>query len=411
MNTLLKTAAATLAATTMLAGAASARDLVINFDDLNPGPKAAFEAAVAKFAEENSDINVITNINDREAHKSAIRNFLTADAPDVTSWYPGNRMAPFVDAGLFMAVDDVWDDNGFREDLAAIEPTMMRDGKTWGVPYSYYQWGIYYRSDIFGLLNLEEPQTWDELLAACATMKENGVTPFTIGTKFLWTAAGVFDYINLRTNGYDVHNALTAGEITYTDPRIVATFDNWEQLIDECGFVENHASMSWQDALAPFANGDAAMYVMGNFAVDGMKNAGLTNDQIDFFPFPEITPGLPRAEEAPADAFFIPTNAKNPDDAKKFLAFVARADVQTEWNKTMGQLPINSKATVGDDKFLQQGFETVSTAAGLAQFYDRDAPAEMAKAGMEGFQEFMLDTSKKMDVLERLDGVQEQVYE
>ena len=53
----------------------------------------------------------------------------------------------------------------------------------------------------------------------------------------------------------------------------------------------------------------------------------------------------------------------------------------------------------------KQGFETVSTAAGLAQFYDRDAPAAMAKAGMEGFQEFMLDTSKMMAILERLDGV------
>ena len=41
-------------------------------------------------------------------------NFLTADAPDVTSWYPGNLMAPFVDAGLFQPVDDVWADNGFN---------------------------------------------------------------------------------------------------------------------------------------------------------------------------------------------------------------------------------------------------------------------------------------------------------
>ena len=98
-----------------------------------------------------------------------------------------------------------------------------------------------------------------------------GVTPFTIGTKFLWTAAGVFDYINLRTNGYDVHNDLTAGKIKYTDPRIKQTFMNWKQLIEECGFVDNHASMSWQDAIAPFANGDAAMYVMGNFSVDGTR--------------------------------------------------------------------------------------------------------------------------------------------
>ena len=406
----LKSAVAALALTSLMAGSALARDLVINFDDLNPGPKKGFDDAVAQFQKENPDINVIVNNNDREAHKTAIRNFLTADAPDVTSWYPGNRMAPFVDAGLFEPVDDVWEENGFNEDLAAIKPTMSRDGKIWGVPYSYYQWGIYYRKDIFDLLKLEEPQTWDELLAACGVMKENGVTPFTIGTKFLWTAAGVFDYINLRTNGYDVHNDLTAGKIKYTDPRIRQTFANWEQLINECGFVDNHASMSWQDALAPFANGDAAMYVMGNFAVDGMKNAGLTADQIDYFQFPTIDPNVARAEEAPADAFFIPTNAKNKEDARKFLAFVARPDVQAQWNKTIGQLPINSKADISDDKFIQEGFATVSTAAGIAQFYDRDAPAAMAKAGMEGFQRFMLDTSTVDEVLQRLDEVQAEVY-
>ena len=399
-----------LAASALLASTALAGELVINFDDLNPGPKKGFEDAVAQFKKDNPDINVTVNINDREAHKTAIRNFLTADAPDVTSWYPGNRMAPFTDAGLFMPVDDVWEENGFNETLSAIAPTMTRDGKRWGVPYSYYQWGIYYRKDIFDLLKLEEPKTWDELLAACSKMKDNGVTPFTIGTKFLWTAAGVFDYINLRTNGYEVHNDLTAGKIKYTDPRIVKTMENWKQLIDSCGFVDNHASMSWQDALAPFANGDAAMYVMGNFAVDGMKNAGLTEEQIDYFQFPEITPGLPRAEEAPADAFFIPANAKNVEEAKKFLAFVARPDVQTQWNKTIGQLPINSKAEVGSSKFLQEGFATVSTASGIAQFYDRDAPAAMAKAGMEGFQRFMLDTSTMMEVLERLDEVQAEVY-
>lgn len=404
-TTLVAAATGALVSTTALAG-----DLVINFDDLNPGPKAAFDAAIEKFKAENPDINVITNINDREAHKTAIRNFLTADAPDVTSWYPGNRMAPFVDAGLFQSVDDVWDDNGFHEDLAAIKPTMSRDGKIWGVPYTYYQWGIYYRKDVFDLLGLEEFATWDDMLAGCAKMKENGVTPFTIGTKFLWTAAGVFDYLNLRTNGYEVHNALTAGEVKYTDPRIVETMANWETLINECGFVDNHASMSWQDAIAPFANGDAAMYVMGNFSVDGYKNAGLTDDQIDFMPFPTINPDVPLAEEAPADAFFIPTNAKNVEDAKKFLAFVARADVQTEWNETIGQLPINAKAEISDNKFIQEGFALLNQATGIAQFYDRDAPAEMAKAGMEGFQKFMLDPSTKMEVLERLDEVAAEVY-
>ena len=174
-----------------------------------------------------------------------------------------------------------------------------------------------------------------------------------------------------------MHNALTAGEIKYTDDRIRATFANWKEMLDRCSFIDNHASLDWQGGVAAFAKGDAAMYVMGNFSVGAYREAGLTDDQIDF-QFPEITPGLPMAEEAPADAFFIPSGAKNKEDAKKFLAFIAQPDIQTQWNLTLGQLPPNSKAEVGNDKFIQEGFEVVSNAAGLAQFYDRDAPATMA---------------------------------
>ena len=391
---------------------ANAADLVINFDDPNPAPKAGFEAAVEAFKAANPDVNVIVNINDREAHKTAIRNFLSADAPDVTAWYPGNRMGPFVDAGQFEDISDLWaSDANLSSSFEAIKPTMTRDGKQWGVPYSYYQWGVYYRSDLFAKYGIAEPSNWDEMLGACDTLKENGVTPFTIGTKYLWTAAGVFDYLNLRTNGYEVHNGLTAGEIKYTDERIRNTFENWKVMLDRCSFVDNHATMSWQDALAPFAKGEAAMYVMGNFAVAGMKDAGLSEDQIDFFQFPEITPGVARAEEAPADAFFIPSKAKNKEDARKFLSFIARPEIQAEWNKTLGQLPPNSQSEVNkDDKFIRKGMQTVSTASGLAQFFDRDAPAEMAKAGMEGFQEFMIKPERMDAILERLDKIQARVY-
>lgn len=412
MKSLIKSTLVGAVASALMACTAFAGDLVINFDDPNPAPKAGFEAAVEAFKAANPDVNVTVNINDREAHKTAIRNFLSADAPDITAWYPGNRMAPFVDAGQFEDISDLWaSDSNLSTSFEAIKPTMTRDGKQWGVPYSYYQWGVYYRKDIFDDNNIAEPKTWDELLTACDTLKAAGVTPFTIGTKFLWTAAGVFDYLNLRTNGYEVHNALTAGEIKYTDPRIRKTFENWQTMMERCSFIDNHATMSWQDAVAPFSKGEAAMYVMGNFSVSAYKDAGLTDDQIDFFQFPEITPGLARAEEAPADALFIPSGAKNKEDAKKFLAFIAQPEIQGEWNKTIGQLPPNSAAPINEeDKFIVEGFQTVSTAAGLAQFFDRDAPAEMAKAGMEGFQEFMIKPERLDAILERLDKIQARVY-
>ncbi len=409
LTTLRKAALATITSA-MLAGTALAGDLVINYDGSDPAPKKAFEQVIANFEKANPDIKVKWNLFDHEGYKTSIRNFLTAEAPDVASWYAGNRMAPFVNAGLFEDVSDVWEDNGLNDSLASAAGAMTIDGKKWGVPYTYYQWGVYYRKDIFEKLGIAVPKTWEEFVAACAKLKENDITPITIGTKYLWTAAGVFDYLNLRTNGYEVHNDLTAGKIKYTDDRIQKVFDKWDELVKPGYFIENHAGMSWQEALAPMVQGKAAMYVMGNFAVAPLREAGLTDDQLDFFQFPMITDGIPMAEEAPTDTFHIPANAKNKEDAKKFLAFLADKDTQSMVNETLGQLPIHKDATVSDDKFIKAGFEMLSNASNLAQFYDRDAPAEMAKAGMEGFQEYMVKPERRAKILERLDKVQEKVY-
>jgi multiple sugar transport system substrate-binding protein len=150
---------------------------------------------------------------------------------------------------------------------------------------------------------------------------------------------------------------------------------------------------------------------MGNFAVANFKEGGMTNDTLGFMVFPEITAGLPRAEDAPTDTIHIPAGAKNVDDAKKFLAFVARADVQTKLNAALGQLPTNKGATVdAADPFLSAGFEALSSAYALAQFFDRDAPAEMAKIGMEGFQEFMVKPDRLDAILDRLEKSRDRIY-
>jgi multiple sugar transport system substrate-binding protein len=126
--------------------------------------------------------------------------------------------------------------------------------------------------------------------------------------------------------------------------------------------------------------------------------------------FPEITPGIPRAEEAPTDTFHLTAGAKNVADAKTFLAFLASPDAQTKMNDVLGQLPVNNKASVGSDPFLKAGFEELSSAYALAQFFDRDAPAEMAKVGMEGFQEFMVHPDRLDKILDRLEKARQKIY-
>lgn len=390
--------------------AALAGELVLNSDQTDPAPKQAMETMIANFEKANPDIKVKWNNFDHEGYKSAIRNFLTADPPDVAAWYAGNRMAPFVSAGLFEPVDDVWADNKLDEQLASAASALTQDGKKWGVPYTYYQWGIYYRKDIFEQQGLTPPKTWAELIAACEKLKGAGITPFAIGTKALWPTGGWFDYLDLRVNGYEFHMDLTAGKVPYTDPRVKAVFDKWAELVKPGYFLENHAALDWQDAMPQFVQGKAAMYLMGNFAVATMKQGGLKEEQIGFLQFPEITAGVPMAEDAPTDTFHIPSGAKNKADAKKFLAYLASPEAQTAINDILGQLPVNNKSTAPSDPFLKQGFTMLSSAHGLAQFYDRDAPAEMAKAGMEGFQEFMVKPDSQDRILERLEKARGKIY-
>ncbi|WP_438959578.1 ABC transporter substrate-binding protein [Nereida sp.] len=420
MRSILKASVAALGFAALATGAVAdghgkklSGNLRIISDMSNPAPRAVMEGLAKEFGEKHPDLNIDLEIVDREAWKTQIRNALTANAPDVVNWYAANRMGPYVNAGLFEDISDMYE-NGDLPGLDAVKGAMTLDGKQWGVPYTYYQWGMYYREDMFKELGLTEPTTFEEELANCQKIVDSGKKCYAIGTKFLWTAGGWFDYLNMRTNGFDFHMQLARGEVEWTDARVRETFANWRKIIDMGGYIDDHQSYSWQEALKFMTDGEAASYLIGNFAVAPMRDAGLSDDQIDFYQFPLIDASLPQGEDAPTDTFHIPANASNKDNARAFLQFVTSADVQTKINSgdALGQLPVNAASSVDADEFLEQGFAMLSGNAkgGVAQFFDRDFPAEMASVGMEGLQEFMVFPDNLDDILERLEDARQRIY-
>ncbi|AHC16107.1 ABC transporter substrate-binding protein [Salinispira pacifica] len=386
------------------------RKLVINSNLSDPAPKAAFEDLVNRFREEYPDIEVTLNSFDHEAYKTAIRNFLASNPPDVALWFAGNRMKFFVDQGLIMDISDLWEEAGFNDSMASSRPTLTVDGKQYGVPWGYYQWGMFYRTDIFEEYGIDVPETWDEFMEAGDTLVENGITPVTIGTKFLWTAAGWFDYLNLRINGYDYHMDLTAGDASYLDPELDRVFEVWEDMIDRGFFLENHATYSWQEAQAPFINGNAAMYLIGNFITPDLESAGVI-DNVGFFQFPQINPEVGMYEDAPMEAYLVPAGAENVEEAKLFLEFASRADVLADFAYEVGNIPPNKNSRPPEDRFTLAGFEMLNQADGLAQFYDRDTDPEMASVGMEGFQEFMVNPDRLPEIRARLDEERKNIFQ
>jgi multiple sugar transport system substrate-binding protein len=382
--------------------------LVIASNASDQAPRAAFEKIVAKFQAANPDIDVQMNTTEHEAFKTAIRTILAADkGPDVATWFAGNRMAGFVADGLFGDISDVWAQEGLANTMASTMPSITFGGKQYALPYSYYQWGVYYRKDIYDANGISIPKTYDEFLDNCKKLSANGIASVAIGTKYLWTAAGWFDYLNLRTNGLDYHIDLMLGKTKYTDEGVVNTFKNWARAVEAGCFMDNHQNYSWQEAQAPLINGEAASYLIGNFIVPNLPED--TQAQLDFYQFPPIDPSLELGEDAPTEIIFMPSNAQNVENGKKFMAFFSQPENLTYMNDVLKQLSPHSGSPAPTDRFLKAGSEMLSKSK-TAQFFDRDTTPEMAKAAMQLMVEFMLDTDSMMDILEEIEEERSRIF-
>ena len=395
--------------TLFISSVASAGTLIVNSNQSGAESSAALKQYIADFEAANPDVKVVLNEFESESYKVAIRNFLTSETPDVALWFAGNRMKFFVDQDLFRDVSDVWEEYGLYDSMASSRLSVTVDDKQYGVPWGYYQWGMYYRTDIFDKVGLSVPTNFEELVAACSTLRENNITPVAIGTRYLWTAAGWFDYLNMRINGYEFHMDLTAGKVSYEDSRLDMVFDKWAELINANCYLEDHASFGWEDGLTPMINGEAAMYLLGNFITGNLNTAGVL-DHIDYFQFPKIVDGVPMSEDAPTDTIHIPAGAKNIEDAKKFLGFLSNPEAATKWANARSFLSPNSNAEPPSDRFQLKGVNVLNNAYGIAQFFDRDANPDMAKTAMEGFQEFMVKPDREAKIRARVEKERERIH-
>ncbi|WP_309084612.1 extracellular solute-binding protein [Chelativorans sp.] len=384
--------------------------LVINSNVNNPESRALLERMTAAFGKEFG-CSVTINTTDPESYKTTIRNFLVTSPPDVCFWYSGERMRHFVRLGLFEDVTDVWEKHGFYEPTGALADSVTVDGRQYGVPTEAAFIGIFYRKDLFERAGIgQPPATWDELMAAGEALKKAGITPFAIGSRDLWPTGYFFDYINLRTNGLDFHMRLMAGQEAYTDPRVIKVFDRWAELVSAGFFTPNHTSYSWEQGATFFSQGQAGMIFLGQFARRFLPQEVIANT--GFFPFPTLDPNVPQYEEFTANSMHVPSGAGNKELGKEFLAYFYRPENLQEWIVPEGYLPPRKDVEITFmDELLQSGLDMLAKAEGTAQFYDRDTNPEMAQIGMNGFQEFMVDPSRRDSILERLEAARKRIFE
>ncbi|MDH3294765.1 MAG: ABC transporter substrate-binding protein [Acidimicrobiia bacterium] len=343
-----------------------------NFSDEKP--KAAMAAAIAA-----TGLNVKINTVDHNTYQENFNTYIQ-QPDDVVSWFAGYRMRAFASKGVVGDISDVWGGlSGFGEGFKSASSGL--DGKQYFVPFYFYPWAVHYRKSLFEEKGYAIPTTWDEFKALCDQMQADGVTPLCAANDGRWPQMGMFDMINLRTNGYDFHVSLMGGQEDWTSDAVKQVFTNWTELL---GYYQPDANgRTWQDAANALGDKSAGMFLLGTFVTsnfDGDTQADIIDD-IDFFLFPEIDPAHGQdAIEAPIDGFMMAASPANEEGAKALLAGLGTATAEDAYIAVDPSVvgANNDTDTSGYNALQQKSAEAVGSAKYIAQFLDRDTDPDFA---------------------------------
>jgi multiple sugar transport system substrate-binding protein len=370
-------------------------------------PKAAYQKVFDAF-KAKSGIDVKVNTVDHNTFQEQINTYLQGSPDQAFTWFAGYRMRFFADKELSTDISDTWSKIGGDFNDSFKQASTGNDGKQYFVPFYYYPWALFYRKSVFKDLGLDPSKitTIDELKSAAATMQKKGLIPIAFGDKDGWPAMGTFDYINVRTNGYDFHVSLMAGKESWTDPKVQAVFKNWADLLPL--HQDGALGRTWQDAAGAVLNKKAGMYLLGMF-VGQQFPKGPDLDDLDFFPFPAIESAYGTdTVEAPIDGFMLSKSTENVDGGKALLEYLASAEAQNTYLASdPNNVATNNKADTSAYNALQKkAAELVGQAKHITQFLDRDTRPDFASTVMiPSIQKFI---AKPADINSILEDVEKQ---
>ncbi|MES2321412.1 MAG: ABC transporter substrate-binding protein [Pseudomonadota bacterium] len=371
----------------LFATACVAEDLTVSFLVSNGKHRANIRQLTARFEAEHPGVKVrlIEQVN--EAYHQWMKHFEQSDV-DVVWWFAGYQLNELARQGRIEAITPLWKKLRLERAFSSAQAAVSLEGEVYGLPLSYYHWGIYYKKSLFARLKLAEPANWDEFLGVCEKLKRQGITPLGLGTRESWTAAAWFSYLNLRLNGLPFHQQLLAGDQSYLDPRVTEVLRKWKQLIDNGYFLSNSEAYDWKGVLPFLYRETVGMYLIGGFMP---KNVHVDPEQFDFFRFPVINPAMPIYEEAPMDVLFISRRARHKAAAARFIEFMARPENQAAYNLSQGLIAPNRDAQSKLDRFERKSVALLAAAKGTSQYFDRDSSQQTAADAMRILAAFARD--------------------
>lgn len=234
----------------------------------------------------------VTKLPDDNYYTTLKSRLSSGECPDIILTQPmyagANSCYTLAEAGYLAPLNDLkWTEN--MSDLAAV--TYEDDIVTCTSGVSIL--GTYYNKDMFAECGItEEPQTWDEFLDVCETLKENGHQPIIMGDKDMYVMQfGLYQIAcnEIYSQNADYDEQLRTGDTSFTDE---GTWDKVLEMYNELydkGYIDSSQTLGIgaSQAIQAFIDGEAAMTFDGSFNAPALLAEGAAGAfERGYFPIP-----------------------------------------------------------------------------------------------------------------------------
>ncbi len=192
----------------------------------------------------------------------------------------------FKQSGNIMVLNDIAKETGFTDKVFESAKNILynADGNIYAFPYAgneYVVW--YYNKAIFEKYNVEVPHTYDQLLAAIKTFKDNGITPMSIFGAEGWITAAMYDVLATRWDSGGIAK-LDNGEGSPSEDAYVKAAEMFNTLVKAGMFQSSASSTNYDQASAMFLNGESAMFLNGQWYMTDATAA--LGENVDWMYYP-----------------------------------------------------------------------------------------------------------------------------
>lgn len=267
------------------------------------------------------------------------------------------------------------------------------NGRNFGVPLYLDAKFMGYNKRIFAELGIDTPETFEELLAACDTIAETGMTPISFGNKKAWPAvhyAGQLLVYNVPVATLEKDFDPETAE--FNDPGYVTALSQFSELQERC-MTDAPNGLSYEAAVQAFSDERSAMYYQEILEFDKSASDETTLKPKDFgyfiLPAPEGAKGDTRAIEGAPEGYMVSASSDQVPLAIDFLKFLT----SQEAGKVISASPYGQPSAViggADPEAMNAnvvaGMADIDAASYLMPWLDTVNHPRVAAAWLAGLQ-------------------------